>query len=159
MQDTRVQESALPIRPCCHHSQHTSLPSFHPTLRALFHPLANISPPIPLGTRPASTASCMQPRHPHAHPHNKSLVRWEERLGPSRGSSCQYRRAGKQTPDRIHYSVKPPPPSLTLITHSFTPEPPNSTLNIVQPWVTRKGDPSSLWLVPYLLGSPCGILY
>jgi hypothetical protein len=44
-----------------------------------------------------------------------------------------------------------PTPSHTL--------PPHFTLRILQPWGTKKGDPSSLWLVPYLLGSPCGILY
>ncbi len=42
---------------------------------------------------------------------------------------------------------------------SFTPSTPNVTRIFCQPWVTKKGDPSSLWLVPYLLGGTLGPSY
>jgi hypothetical protein len=53
--------------------------------------------------------------------------------------------------DDLHYlNSKTPPftPGATVV-----PTPSHTLpLDFLQPWVTRKGDPSSLWLVPYLLG-------
>jgi hypothetical protein len=136
-----------------HHSK-VALPTLMTSMGHI-HPLANDKHHTNIHhTSPASPPGHYLPRPSHSTDHHTTnhhgcrLVRWEECLGPSRGSSREYW-FHRETDTRQHALNKPTTASLpfdcllTLPRH-FAPV-------FLQPWVTKKGDPSSLWLVPYLL--------